>query len=138
MSGVVQFAAESASRAQAPVAEFVDDSGFFRNRNKMQWRYHSPFGAAPAHQRFHTDEPAGLGVDLRLVTHMELFLGLNSRSQAVFQRDFFQHRILHGLFKKAICGATGCFGHMQSGICFAQQIVETSAVFGEERDADAG
>ena len=138
MTGIVQFATETTSRAQAPIAEFVDQTGFFCYRDKQQRRNESSLRAAPAHQRFHTDEHAGLGVNLRLVTHMELFLVLNRRSQAVFQRDFFQHRILHGLFKKAICGATGCFGHMQSGIGFAQQIVETVAVFREESDADAG
>ena len=92
---------------------------------------------APAHQRFGAADRAGLEIDRRLVEQLELVL-VERVAQLGFDRRSLDRRRFHVGAIEADAVAAGVLGVIHRRVGAHDQRLRVLAVFGIERDADAG
>jgi len=126
-----------AGLVQDPLPHRDDQTGAFRDRDKIHRPDQAEFRVLPADQRFRPDDLAGRQINLRLVIEDELF-AFECATETVFQNDPFFRFAAHLGGINLVVVFSFLFGAVERGVGVAQQGLDAFPIFRIEAHADMG
>ena len=136
MPGLVPCRGLPARLVEDPSAQLDDEARLLCRRNETIGTEQSELRMLPAHQRFQTEDLAGIHFDQRLVVEDE-FLVHQSPAQPVLHFERFERLVVHGRGVELERIAPGVLRSIHGRVRIADQRLSVGPIDRVHRDADA-